>query len=1039
VRKLGIAVSCLLLILLAAILIGPSFIDWTDHKDALAREASRLSGRVLTIDGGMDLALLPRPHLRAEKVTLSGLEGGRARDLLQVEAMELRLRVAALLRGRIEVESLRLEEPRIVLEVLDDGRRNWDLGASRRAGADEGSAAGLGFIERIEVDQVALNGGEVRYLTADHDVTAKISGAQVRAKASVGAWRAAGKGSWRDTEFELQLSLSAPRAGGGRHLALELSLPRLAASGSFSGRMMAGGELSGLSGQIELKGDNLTALTEFLNGRGDGGSVLAGLPYQLSGELDWGGAARKIDGMELAIGGVRLAGSYDGAADGGNGARLSLSASRFDVERLTLDGNSGSALFALATALADRHRSLLLEIELQTTPYRGRLVRDLVLDAALTDGRVEVGELRATLPGGANVQLTGALELAGEAPSFRGQGNLSADNLRALLAWLALDPGDIAPRGLRRVSIDAQLEWTPQGLTLPSIEGSLDASRLEGALVVAFRERLALGLRLEIDRLDAAAYLAPWLAPKSGTGDAVADSPSAGPLIGADWLRDVDANVDIAIAELQAGTMAMGDVRIDATLRQGKVRLREASVARLPGAAVIYEGDLDLNGSAPALDGNLELDVPDPRAFSRAMGSPFVLIERLRPFSLRGIVKGDAQALHLEGLLREEGGEIAFSGDLRPTREEADFSVDLGYQNAGSFLRLFDAERDFRELQGPVELTAFFRRQAAGWTVSDLKGRMADTTLTGRLAFDGGGIGPRWEAEIRLGDLPASSLWALGAFGDPPEGSAGELGANWSRRHFELPQGLAATDGRLSLFADSLHWPGGRVEDLQAFMVTENEAIRVEKISGRLAGGTLLLTGNAVSEPIPEGRIAVTAIGADPGALTGAIPGLGLPSGGLTFNMTLAGAGASARELVSSLEGRGEMRGDLSFADASAPELEAAIDDLLGDFARKVGALARVVETAERAFLQDESEVSGSFGVAEGVLQLVDLRLVGKGALLRASGRFDLSRWRVDGLVELIEVDGPEGALLEVGLAGRIGDPDIKLRGRALSASGGAP
>jgi uncharacterized protein involved in outer membrane biogenesis len=348
VRKLGIAVSCLLLILLAAILVGPSFIDWTDHKDALAREASRLSGRVLTIDGGMDLALLPRPHLRAEKVTLSGLEGGRARDLLQVEAMELRLRVAALLRGRIEVESLRLEEPRIVLEVLDDGRRNWDLGASARA--DEGSAAGLAFIERIEVDQVVLNGGAVRYLTSDHDVTAKISGAQVRAKASTGAWQAAGKGSWHDTEFELQLSLSAPRAGGGRHLALELSLPRLAASGSFSGRMMAGHELSGLSGQIDLQGDNLTALTEFLNGRGDGGPNLAGLPYQLSGELDWGGAARKIDGMEVAIGGVRLAGSYDG----GNGARLSLSASRFDVERLTLDGNSGSALFALATALADR-------------------------------------------------------------------------------------------------------------------------------------------------------------------------------------------------------------------------------------------------------------------------------------------------------------------------------------------------------------------------------------------------------------------------------------------------------------------------------------------------------------------------------------------------------------------------------------------------------------------------------------------------------------------------------------------------------------
>ena len=40
-------------VLLAAVLVGPSFIDWADHKQALAREASRLSGRVVTVDGGL--------------------------------------------------------------------------------------------------------------------------------------------------------------------------------------------------------------------------------------------------------------------------------------------------------------------------------------------------------------------------------------------------------------------------------------------------------------------------------------------------------------------------------------------------------------------------------------------------------------------------------------------------------------------------------------------------------------------------------------------------------------------------------------------------------------------------------------------------------------------------------------------------------------------------------------------------------------------------------------------------------------------------
>jgi hypothetical protein len=269
--------------------------------------------------------------------------------------------------------------------------------------------------------------------------------------------------------------------------------------------------------------------------------------------------------------------------------------------------------------------------------------------------------------------------------------------------------------------------------------------------------------------------------------------------------------------------------------------------------------------------------------------------------------------------------------------------------------------------------------------------------------------------------------------------NAEEIGSSWSRQRFDWPGDLTAADGRLSLSAESLHWPGGRVTGLQVFAVVEEKAIRVEKISGRIADGTVLLTGMAAGEPTPDGRIAVTAIGADPGALVGTLPGLGLPSGGLTFNMRLAGGGASLEDLVGSIEGRGELRGRVSFTEASASDLAATAEDLLGEAVRRVGAFGRAMKTVDRAFLKGESEIVGSFEVSGGIVDIADLRLVGQGAVLRATSRLDLPRWRLETLFELIEIDGPEGALLEVRLTGPIDQPDVGLRGRALSVSEQAP
>ena len=64
-RKFFLAVLVVLVAMIAAVLVGPGFVDWNDQKGRLVAEFERLTGRRLTIAGDIDLALLPAPTLSA--------------------------------------------------------------------------------------------------------------------------------------------------------------------------------------------------------------------------------------------------------------------------------------------------------------------------------------------------------------------------------------------------------------------------------------------------------------------------------------------------------------------------------------------------------------------------------------------------------------------------------------------------------------------------------------------------------------------------------------------------------------------------------------------------------------------------------------------------------------------------------------------------------------------------------------------------------------------------------------------------------------
>ncbi len=116
-------------VFLAGALIGglgllPRLVTWNDYRDELTRQAEAITGQRVAIAGRIDLELLPRPTLTLARATLSSPSGAPTGRSLAVDRLDLRLKPLPLLRGQLEVDSVRLVRPVLRVDAPHATRAN---------------------------------------------------------------------------------------------------------------------------------------------------------------------------------------------------------------------------------------------------------------------------------------------------------------------------------------------------------------------------------------------------------------------------------------------------------------------------------------------------------------------------------------------------------------------------------------------------------------------------------------------------------------------------------------------------------------------------------------------------------------------------------------------------------------------------------------------------------------------------------------------------------------------------------------------------
>ena len=361
-RKLVYGLIAVVALLAAAALVLPSLIDWNAWKPELSAKVKEVSGRTLEVRGDLNAGVLPSLHLAAHDVRLSNAPGARSADMATLRTLKVNVRLAPLLKGRIEVAGIELVQPVIELERLAGGRMNWTLEAGGMApgpgGEGTGDRAAAGFVEpdtavrdgpegvreraapgpaaadyvrAFRLDNLSIRDGTINYRDSAKGTVESVRNLSADGALDSLAGPARLKGGMTVRGLQLAFDGSIGRHVEGTPLAFALELgTRGVSTVSVKGTVTGLGDAPRLRADVRGGGRSLRDLVAALPG--SPAPRAPDHPFALAASLSATPEAITLEDLTVELGGARARGSAKVATGRVIRADVALEADRIDAD-----------------------------------------------------------------------------------------------------------------------------------------------------------------------------------------------------------------------------------------------------------------------------------------------------------------------------------------------------------------------------------------------------------------------------------------------------------------------------------------------------------------------------------------------------------------------------------------------------------------------------------------------------------------------------------------------------------------------------------
>ena len=581
--RLFVIIGGLLVLALTAALVGPYFVDWSSYRGDFEREASRILGRQVTVQGAPVVRLLPFPSVTFSDVVVAGDAPGE--PAMTVESFSMDAELAPLMRGEFLIFDMRLTRPSAVIDVAADGKIDWALRPSTPFDA-----------RQIRIEKMTVTEGKVlvRNAAAGREHALTEVNLAVSATSLAGPWRIDGSARLDGARTQLSATTGALDENGRLRLRLRAEPERYGFVLETDGDTVIRDGAFAYDGTFRL---NAKALAQIAAGTGQPKGKAPPPAYRVSGKFAFD--HRRIDVAEYRLETGPLTDPY--VADGRGSIALGAQP-RFELvadgAQMRLDqatGTDGAA--SLETRLAALHDTLLdlprpsipgkVEIKLPAIVAGDTTVRDVRLSAEPADGNWQVSTFAATLPGRATLEGSGQLSVGDAALGFKGKLLLAVAQPSGFAAWLSRDV-DGPIRRLSGAGFSAEVELSPQRQAMEKLELQLGDATFRGRIVNEERAGANPALTLELDgqRLDV-----------GGLGAfAALFVTDAGAMRLAD--RDVDLSLRAGPVEMAGLAAETLDTRM--RLRGGRLEIDRLNIGALEGADISATGKVEGIGGRPA-------------------------------------------------------------------------------------------------------------------------------------------------------------------------------------------------------------------------------------------------------------------------------------------------------------------------------------------------------------------------------------------------------------------------------------------------------
>ena len=778
-RKFLIGIGMLVVLVIGAAIVVPSFVDWNSYKSEIQQQVRQATGRNLTIVGDLDLTILPAPRLRVKNVRFANVKGGSLPDMIKLDALDIQIRVLPMLQGRIEVASVLLIKPMILLERLADGRANWEFAPSGKKSADKklqlsNVARASHTATAVQLDNVRIQNGAILWRDTAAGTEERLENVSWRLSAGSlnGPFDLRGNMTVRNLKANIEAAIGELKPTTAAPISLAIELPKTGVQAQINGSVVAIGASPRFTGKINLRGKDLRGAIMSFSGGTDLPDALQH-PFLLRANMKGSEKGGAISGIDIEVGGTRAAGNVDIAFDKRPKITGKLAVTRIDLDSLLKPrvkekgvskkktGTSGNSIktstpSSLKKAKSPQTGSVFVlpdldgfaDLTIDAITYNKRNIRGVELSARLAKNSLQVTKAKILLPGGGESNVTGVLS------SYKGRANYQAtiaaraDNLRALLTWLGTDVAAVPQDRLRKFSLSASIRGDDQQLQVLNAKVGIDTTNIDGAVTLALRKRLAFGASIRIDNFDVDAYQLPTnriakQAQKSTSaskpsvkrsGVKKVDKKGAGTSAPLAALTNFDANVNMQMDRLIVKKTPVRGLRFEGTLAAGVLKIKNASVRNVGGMRASIAGRVSNLAGLPTFSGTVSADARDISGPLRLAGiTPPPNAKKLGALRLRGKADAGADRVDLDMSFAAAGASSSLKGTISnfETKPKINATVTVKHRKFSQLLRMFGGDPVARQL-GPFGLNL-----GVNGDLSKLAANLKLTAAGGKLAAIG--------------------------------------------------------------------------------------------------------------------------------------------------------------------------------------------------------------------------------------------------------------------------------------------------------------